>query len=160
MRFCFLLPRQTVKAHLVLHLCTVSPDSKLLACSKYWSKWRLRWIIIRPLTQLDTVKPVLSGHSKIDKTKVLMENGSLMKVESIAECSDLEKQFLVFLRVAVLDRFYCTDISLAGPFYYPSPSPNKVRGKYFWHHPCFYMSISPFVRNHISVTYGSTEDEL
>ena len=38
--------------------------------------------------QLDcTVKPVLSGHSKIYKTKVLMANGSLMKVESIAECS-------------------------------------------------------------------------
>ena len=32
------------------------------------------------------IKPVLSGHSKIDKTKVLMTNGSLMKVESIAEC--------------------------------------------------------------------------
>ena len=34
-----------------------------------------------------TVKPVLSGHSKIDKTKILMINGSLMQVESIAECS-------------------------------------------------------------------------
>ena len=34
-----------------------------------------------------TVKPVLSGHSRIDKTKVLKTNGSLMKVESIAECS-------------------------------------------------------------------------
>ena len=34
-----------------------------------------------------TIKPVLSGHLKIDKTKVLMENGSLMKVKSIAECS-------------------------------------------------------------------------
>ena len=33
----------------------------------------------------NTVKPVLSCHLKIDKTKVLMENGSLMKVESIAE---------------------------------------------------------------------------
>ena len=33
------------------------------------------------------VIPVLSGHSKIDITKSLMENGSLMKVESIAECS-------------------------------------------------------------------------
>ena len=33
------------------------------------------------------MKPVLSGHSKIDKTKVLKTNGSLMKVESIAECS-------------------------------------------------------------------------
>ena len=54
---------------------------------------------------------VLSGNSKIDKTKVLKINGSLMKVESIAECSlgafcntydlhsaiiGLEKQFLVF----------------------------------------------------------------
>ena len=28
-----------------------------------------------------TVKPVLSGHSKIDKTKILMINGSLMKVK-------------------------------------------------------------------------------
>ena len=35
----------------------------------------------------NTVKPVLSGHSKKDKTKVLKTNGSLMKVESIAECS-------------------------------------------------------------------------
>ena len=36
---------------------------------------------------LDTVKPVLSGHSKIDKTKILMTNGSLMKAKSTAECS-------------------------------------------------------------------------
>ena len=34
-----------------------------------------------------TEKPVLSGHSKIDKTKILMTNDSLMKVQSIAECS-------------------------------------------------------------------------
>ena len=33
-----------------------------------------------------TVKPVLSGHSKINKTKIFMTNGSLMKVKSIAEC--------------------------------------------------------------------------
>ena len=36
---------------------------------------------------LNTVKPVLSGHSKTDKTKILLTNSSLMKVESIAECS-------------------------------------------------------------------------
>ena len=36
-----------------------------------------------------TVKPVLNGHSKMDKTKVLKTNGSLMKIESIAECSEL-----------------------------------------------------------------------
>ena len=28
----------------------------------------------------NTVKPVLSGHAKIDKTKILMTNGSLMKL--------------------------------------------------------------------------------
>ena len=40
-----------------------------------------------PISKHCTVKPVLSGHLKIDKTKVLMENGSLMKVKRIAECS-------------------------------------------------------------------------
>ena len=34
-----------------------------------------------------TLKPGLSGHSKIDKTKVLKTDGTLMQVESIAECS-------------------------------------------------------------------------
>ena len=31
----------------------------------------------------NTVKPVLSRHSKTDKTNILMTNGSLIKVESI-----------------------------------------------------------------------------
>ena len=35
----------------------------------------------------NTVKPVLSGHSKLNKTKILKTNDSLMKGESIAECS-------------------------------------------------------------------------
>ena len=39
------------------------------------------------ITPSIAVNPVLSGHSKLDKTKVLMTNGSLMKFESIAECS-------------------------------------------------------------------------
>ena len=34
-----------------------------------------------------TVTHVLSDHSKIDKIKVLMANGTLMKVKSIVECS-------------------------------------------------------------------------
>ena len=34
-----------------------------------------------------TVKPVLNGHSKIDKTKVIRTYDSEMKVKSIAECS-------------------------------------------------------------------------
>ena len=65
-------------------------------------------------------KPCLKRPLKIDKTKILMTHGSLMNVERIAECSkvtfcntfDLHqaiiglKTVLVFLRVAVLDRFY------------------------------------------------------
>ena len=39
------------------------------------------------IVSIYTVKPVYSGHSKIDKTKILMTNGSLVKVQSIAECS-------------------------------------------------------------------------
>ena len=50
----------------------------------------------RPAHDNCTVKPVLSGHLKIDKTKVVMENGSLMKDESIAECWSIENQFSVF----------------------------------------------------------------
>ena len=34
-----------------------------------------------------SVKPALRGHSKKDKTNVLKTNGTLMKVECIAECS-------------------------------------------------------------------------
>ena len=41
----------------------------------------------QPACEESTVKPVLSGHSKIGKTKFLMTTGSLMKVESIEECS-------------------------------------------------------------------------
>ena len=39
-----------------------------------------------PCENESTVKPVLSGHSKIDKMKVLKTGGSLMQVKSIAEC--------------------------------------------------------------------------
>ena len=36
---------------------------------------------------ISTEKPVLSNHSKIDKTKALKKFGSFMKVKSIAEFS-------------------------------------------------------------------------
>ena len=47
------------------------------------------------------VKPVLSGHSKITKTKVLKTNGSLMTVESIAECP---KSILQYFWPALSDK--------------------------------------------------------
>ena len=53
------------------------------------------------LSQMCTVKPVLSGHSKIDKTKVLKTDISLMQVESIAECSPWS--ILQYFRPAVRD---------------------------------------------------------
>ena len=51
------------------------------------------------------------------KTKIFMTNGSLIKVKRGAFCNtfdlhevinSLENQFLVFLRVAILHKFYCT----------------------------------------------------
>ena len=47
-------------------------------------------VFIKQKSGKTTVKLVLSSHSKIDKTKLLKTNGSLMKVESIAECSILQ----------------------------------------------------------------------
>ena len=37
----------------------------------------------------------LSGHSKINKTKILMTIGGLMKVESIAKCATLEQSAIL-----------------------------------------------------------------
>ena len=65
-----------------------------------------------------TVKPVLSGHWIIDKTNVLRENGSLMKVGGIAECSKgnilqyfwpelSDNWYWCSFLVAAYDRFYC-----------------------------------------------------
>ena len=62
-------------------------------------------------------KTCLKRSLKNRQNKGLMANGSLMKVEIIAEFPNtfdlhqaiigLENQFSVFLRVAFLDRFYC-----------------------------------------------------
>ena len=56
-----------------------------------WTSWfehgfGLIWQCLQTAMHIDIEKPALSGHSKIDKIKILMTNGSLMKVESIAEC--------------------------------------------------------------------------
>ena len=68
-------------------------------------------------------KTCLKRPLKINKTEIFKINGSLMKVESIAECSleafcntfdlhyaiiSLEKQFLIFFWMVALDRFHCT----------------------------------------------------
>ena len=50
--------------------------------------WLLAGVISTEISCVGyTVNPVLSGHSKKDKTNVLKTNGSLIKVKSIAECS-------------------------------------------------------------------------
>ena len=58
-----------------------------------------RFLNLSHMYIVNTVKPVLSSHSKIDKTKTLMTNGSLMKVKSIAE-SILKTKFWCSLCVA------------------------------------------------------------
>ena len=50
-------------------------------------------------------KSVLSDHLKLEKTMVLMEYGSLMKVESIAEC------ILQYFRLALSVNRYWKPIS-------------------------------------------------
>ena len=42
---------------------------------------------------LNTVKPVLAASQNIDEKKILMTNGSLMKVESIAELQNAILQY-------------------------------------------------------------------
>ena len=44
-------------------------------------------VYIHLFIKKQAVKSVLSRNSKIDKTKIIKTNGSLMKVKSIAECS-------------------------------------------------------------------------
>ena len=68
--------------------CGILSGSALTAKTKSIIRERNKKKIEIINCDLNTVKPILSSHSKIDKTKVFMANGSLMKVNSIAECSE------------------------------------------------------------------------
>ena len=57
---------------------------------------------------LVTLKPLLRGHSKIDINKILMTNGSLMQVESIAKCSPWTVCNTFDLHLAII----CLEINL------------------------------------------------
>ena len=64
-----------------------------------------------------TEKPVWNGHSKIDRTKIII-NGSLMKVDSIAECSPWS--ILQYVWLALSDNWSWKPICglfESGPFY-------------------------------------------
>ena len=58
-------------------------------------------------------KNCVKGHSQIDKTKVLITTGSLMKVESIAEC---------FIVPMSMPGFHCFDLGKAMAIYYAKHS--------------------------------------
>ena len=58
-----------------------------VGATKYSSPVYLNENVTSALELGYSVKTVLGSHLKIDKTKVLKTNGSLMKVKSIAECS-------------------------------------------------------------------------
>ena len=64
----------------------INPTNKKLLklIHQEWTLIRYFWPHLKNKT---TVKPVLSSHSKTVKTKILKTHGSLIKVESIAECS-------------------------------------------------------------------------
>ena len=71
-------------------------DKKIIAISRnkigFTSSLRLQLEYCNRIKigkECSTVKPVLSGYSNINNTKILITNGNLMKVKSIAECSPL-----------------------------------------------------------------------
>ena len=59
-------------------------NKKINLSGAYLETWD---ICLMSLSKGCTLKPVLRGHSKIDKTKVLKTDYCLMKVKGIAECS-------------------------------------------------------------------------
>ena len=70
--------------HPARHVINPTNKELLKLIHQEWTLIRYFWPHLKNKT---TVKPVLRGHSKIVKTKILKTIGSLMKVESIAECS-------------------------------------------------------------------------
>ena len=62
-------------------------------------------------SEVYTVKPVLSSHSKIDKTKVLKTDYCLMQVKTIAECSNWEHAAILLTCIKVV-RDPCQKITL------------------------------------------------
>ena len=67
------------------NICLVSPLTVLRKYTLYEGENKAIFMLLCDVTY--TVKPVLSGHSKLDKRNVLKTDGRLMKVRSIAECS-------------------------------------------------------------------------
>ena len=69
-------------------------EVKLLQCLSIFNAdhftSRFAWLndnVSHNTYDISTMKPFLSDHLKIDKTKVLKSCGSLMQVKSTAECS-------------------------------------------------------------------------
>ena len=73
-----------------LNLCIVQMGSLICDFVTMQSFYNNMFVVHRVHINHFTVKSVFSGHSKIDKTKILMTNDSLMKIESIAEWSILQ----------------------------------------------------------------------
>ena len=68
-----------------LHVCMKLQHLFVLFCLYATAKRKIQICSNKHETSL--VTPVLSDHSKTDKTRMLMTNCTLMKVETIAECS-------------------------------------------------------------------------
>ena len=72
---------QEVKALANLHKCADSLEPSLLT-----DAISTKILCAYSVNDIFAVFKIQYGHSKIDKTKILLTNGSFMKVESIAEC--------------------------------------------------------------------------
>ena len=116
--YSFILPFWTAHLKMVAFITSMALQILTKYAIKLWKYVFSSAICVA----IYTLKPVLSDHSKIDRTNIWMANGSLMKVVSIAECSHWTilqnfwpalsdywswKPFLAFFKAVTLDRFYC-----------------------------------------------------
>ena len=86
---------------MILFSGKVPGDEVALADLKLKPSTKIMMMGTREEEIVSAVKPVLNSHSKIDKRKILMPNGSLMKVESIAECSLLPLEHFAVLLTCI-----------------------------------------------------------
>ena len=102
--------------YVILIIC-IFDNERLLGLSHGTKKYNLCLSFQRKNNS--QISPPVCGHSKIDKTKILMTNGSLMKVESIAECS--KGGILQYFQPS-LSRAFCSTKGSILQFFQPSLS--------------------------------------
>ena len=75
---------------------TCSKDERIVYFDKFFS-----------VDTLNTVKPVLNGHSKIDKTKVSLINAGQKYCRMLPQNAPFCKTFDMYLAIIGLENLYC-----------------------------------------------------